>query len=58
MGLKVTGLLKENVSIKIKIFVIRESSLCNDQDLLADFAIEFDAGYQVSDGRHRNESGS
>jgi hypothetical protein len=52
---KVTALLKENVRSKIKVFVIRESSLCNDQDLLADFGIygSHAVGYQVLDGRHR-----
>lgn len=53
--LKVTELLKENVRSKIKVLVIRESSLCNDQDLLADFGIygSHAVGYQVMDGRHR-----
>lgn len=52
---KVTELLKENVRSKIKVFVIRESSLSNDQDLLADFGIygSHAVGYQVMDGRHR-----
>jgi hypothetical protein len=52
---KVTELLKENVRSKIKVFVIRESSLNNDQDLLVDFGIygSHAVGYQVIDGRHR-----
>jgi hypothetical protein len=52
---KVTELLKANVRSKIKVFVIRESSLCNDQDLLADFGIygSHAVGYQVIDDRHR-----
>lgn len=52
---KVTELLKENMRCKIKVFVIRESSLSNDQDLLDDFGIygSHAVGYQVMDGRHR-----
>jgi hypothetical protein len=54
-NLKVTELLRENVRSKIKVLVIRESSLRNDQDLLADFGIygSHAVGYQVIDGRHR-----
>lgn len=52
---KVTELLKEHIRSKIKVFAIRESSLSNDQDLLADFGIygSHAVGYQVMDGRHR-----
>lgn len=52
---KVIGMLKENARSRIKVFVIRESSLCNDQDLLADFGIygSHAVGYQVMDGRQQ-----
>ena len=51
---KAIGMLNENARSRIKVFVIRESALCNDQDLLADFGIygSHAVGYQVMDGRH------
>jgi hypothetical protein len=52
---KVIELLKENTRSRIKVFLIRESALYNDQDLLADFGIygSHAVGYQVMDGRQR-----
>lgn len=52
---KAIGMLNENARSKIKVFVIRESALCNDQDLLADFGIygSHAVGYQIMDGQHR-----
>ncbi len=52
---KVIGMPKENARSRIKVFVIRESTLCNDQDLLADFGIygSHAVGYQIMDGQQR-----
>ena len=52
---KVIGMLRDNARSRIKVFVIQESALCNDQDLPADFGIygSHAVGFQVLDGRQR-----